>query len=43
MIYYMNPQNGAIEHYGYAEGLENKFSNNITGTTYYWEHSITLV
>lgn len=43
MIYYMNPQNCAIEYYGYAEGLENKFSNNITGVTYNWEHTITLI
>lgn len=43
MIYYMNPQNCAIEYYGYAEGLENKFSDNVTGMTFTWEHSITLV
>lgn len=43
MIYYMNPQNGAIEYFGYAEGLENKFSNNVSGVIYTWDNSITLV
>lgn len=43
MIYYMNPQNGAIEYFGYAEGLKNKFSNNVSGVTYTWDNSITLV
>lgn len=42
-IYYMNPQNGEVEFYAYAEGLVHKFSNNRSQVVYEWYNTITLI